>query len=92
MYPLKSIVEFLITGVSRIPSDERADALCAIFAGLLPDMSEAEIDAARLQVVARFWAEPETADPVINLIDGHLALRTIFPKSAGSSNDADFDV
>ena len=79
MYPLKSIVEFLLSGISRVPSDERADALCSMFAGLLPGMSEHEIAVAREQVVTRLWASPETSDPVVDLIDGHLALRTLFP-------------
>lgn len=97
MYPLKSIVEFLLMGVSRIPGDEQSDALCAMFAGLLPDMSEEEIEAARQQVIVRFWASPETADPVIDLIDGHLALRGLFPESANDestepADGADFEV
>ena len=75
MYPLKSIVDFMLTGVSRIPAEERIDALCSMFAGLLPDMTAADIAAARQQVVVRFWNTPEVASPVLDLIDGHVALR-----------------
>jgi hypothetical protein len=77
MPPLQSILEFLLSGVSRIPDAERTDALCSIFAGLLPEMSEADIAAAREQVIARFLGAPDIADPVLDLIDGHVALRTI---------------
>lgn len=88
MYPLKSIVDFLLSGISRVPTDERADALCSMFAGLLPGMSEQEIAIAREQVVTRLWASPETSDPVVDLIDGHLALRTLFPVCS-NGNPAD---
>lgn len=77
MYPMKSIIEFLLSGVSRIAADEQAGALCTMFAGLLPDMKEAEIAAAREQVITRFWSQPGIADDVLNLIDGHLALRLL---------------
>ncbi len=94
MYPLNSIIEFLLSGVSRIPTDERGDALCSMFAGLLPEMSESDIAAARVQVVARFWNAPEIVDPVVDLIDGHIALRSILmmpgPAEANEAAD-DFD-
>ncbi len=84
MYPLKSIVDYLLTGVSRIPAPERAEVLCSMFTGLLPGMSESEIADARQQVVARFWTEPDVASPVLDLIDGHLALRLLL-----NTNDDD---
>ncbi len=77
MYPLKSIIDFLLAGVGRIPDDERVDALLAMFAGLLPGMSPAEIIIAREQVIVRFWTEPGTAESVVDLMDGHLALRSL---------------
>lgn len=97
MYPLKSIIEFLLTGVSRIPIDEQPDALCSMFAGLLPDMSEDDINTARHHVVTRFWSYPDTADQVVDLIDGHLALRSLFPASARGetaswTEDTDYEV
>jgi hypothetical protein len=82
MYPLKTILSFLISGVTRIAPDERADALCSMLAGLLPQMNEEDIVAARTQVIAQFWAAPEIADEVANLIDGHLALRAILESPA----------
>jgi hypothetical protein len=97
MYPLKSIVDFLLSGISRIPAEGRADALCSMFAGLLPDMCESDIAMAREQVIARFWDSPETADAVVNLIDGHMVLRMLFPDSASgeateTSDDTDYEV
>jgi len=77
MDPLISALEFLLSGVCRIPPEQRAQAACSILAGLLPEMTEAEAIAAREQVIARFWGSPEIADPVVDLIDGHLALRTL---------------
>lgn len=77
MEPLSSAVEFLLSGVSRIPPEQRTHAACSIFAGLLPEMTEEQAIAAREQVIARFWGAPEIADPVVDLIDGHLALRTL---------------
>ena len=77
MYPLKTIIDFLLSGVGRIAANERADALCTLFAGLLPEMSEPEIATAREQVICRFWASPEVSDGVVDLIDGHVALRKI---------------
>jgi hypothetical protein len=89
MYPLKSIVDFLLAGVSRIAADERPDAVCSMFAGLLPGMSEEEIAVARAQVITRFWTTPEVAEPVVDLIDGHLALRTIFARNHEESSSAE---
>lgn len=74
-----------MSGVTRIPPPERVEALCSIFAGLLPEMSENEAMTAREQVIARFWAAPEVADPVVDLIDGHLALRSLAAQPGGLS-------
>jgi hypothetical protein len=91
MYPLKSILEFLLSGVSRIPTDEQADALCSMLAGLLPEMSEADIIAARQQVIVRLWGSPEVIDTVIDLIDGHLALRGLFGEPMDEESETDPD-
>jgi len=88
MYPVKTIVDFLLSGVSRIPRAERIDALCSMFAGLLPEMSEADIAIAREQVIARFWGDPDISDPVVDLIDGHVALRAIVNGSSVSASES----
>jgi len=88
MYPLQSIIEFMLTGVGRIPPAEQPDALCNIFAGLLPEMSEDDIATARLQVAARFWNAPEVCDSVLNLIDGHLAWRALADAGGWDGDEA----
>lgn len=82
MYPLKTVIEFLLAGVTRIPAHERLDALLSLFGGLLPNMSAEDIAVARQQVIARFWTTPEVADSLVDLMDGHLALRTLFANGA----------
>lgn len=93
MYPLKSILEFLLSGVSRIPADEQSDALCSMLAGLLPEMSEADVLAARQQVIVRLWGSPEVVETVVDLIDGHLALRgligDVMDEETGTGLDSD---
>jgi hypothetical protein len=81
MHPINTVIDFLLSGVCRIPSSERADALCSMFTGLLPEMSETDIVVAREQVIARFWSDPQIADPVVDLIDGHVALRGLLAES-----------
>lgn len=77
MSPLRSIIAFLLAGVSRIPEETRIEALLAMFAGVLPDMSLEDIALAREQVITRFWTAPDIADPILDLIDGHIALRSL---------------
>lgn len=91
MYPLKSILEFLLSGVSRIPTDEQADALCSMLAGLLPEMSEADIVSARQQVIVRLWGSPDVIETVVDLIDGHLALRGLMSEPLEEDTQIDFD-
>lgn len=79
MYPVKYILQLLLGGVERIPPGDRPDALCAMFAGLLPEMAEPDILEVRDEVIRRFWHLNPTVDPVINLIDGHLMLRSLLP-------------
>ena len=86
MEPLRSALEFLLSGVCRFPPEQRTEALCSIFAGLLPEMNETQAMAAREQVIARFWGTPEIADSVVDLIDGHLALRVLMSEPEASSN------
>lgn len=88
MYPLKTVIEFLLTGVTRIPAPERLEALLSLFGGLLPNMSPEEIDGARQQVIARFWTTPEVADALVDLMEGHLALRALLASEAGDSSQA----
>lgn len=93
MYPLKSILEFLLSGVSRVHVDEQADALCSMLAGLLPEMTPEDIESARHQIASRFWATPTICDQALALIDGHLILRSLLPDvdsdegSAAASSD-----
>lgn len=86
MYPLKTIIDFLLAGVNRIPSDERTDALLTMFTGMLPNMTEEEVVAAREQVIARFWSNPDIADEVTDLLDGHLTLRHIFAETDSTAS------
>lgn len=58
MSPLKSIIVFLLAGVSRMPGESRTETLLTIFAGVLPDMTLEEVAAAREQVIAQFWTTP----------------------------------
>lgn len=77
MFPLQAIIDCLLTGVTRIATDQRATVLCEMFATLLPQMTDADVVAAREQVVNRLWPSIELAEPVLNLIDGHLELRLL---------------
>lgn len=77
MYPLETILSFLLSGVTRIAPDERLDAICAMLGGLLPQMTAGDIAAARAHVMAQFGADRALTEEIIDVIDGHLALRTI---------------
>jgi len=91
MYPLASIIEFILVGVGRMPANERAETLCMMFARLLPDMSEMDIAASRQQVISRFWTVPEIAEPVVDLLDGHLALRSLLRDGIDDDESNDWD-
>jgi len=77
MYPLPTILSFLLSGVNRIAPADRMEALCSMLGGLLPQMSEPEIAAARAQIIHQFWTTPQFAEEIVDVIDGHLALRAI---------------
>jgi hypothetical protein len=77
MFALQTIIDCLLTGASRIPSEQRVDVLCAMFAALLPQMTDADVAIAREQVISRLWPTVDLADPLLHLIDGHLELRTL---------------
>jgi hypothetical protein len=77
MYPLETILSFLLSGVTRIAPDERSDAVCSMLGGLLPEMTAGDIAAARAQVLAQFAMNRELAEEITDMIDGHLALRSI---------------
>jgi hypothetical protein len=87
MYPLPTILSFLLSGVNRIAPADRKDALCSMLGGLLPQMSEAEIATARAQVIHQFWTTPQFAEEIVDVIDGHLALRAIFATDDGDEDD-----
>jgi hypothetical protein len=75
--PHKTIVEFLLSGVTRMHPRERTEAFSAMLAGLLPEMSRDDIAEVRQQVEARCWITPGMTETMLELIDGHLALREI---------------
>jgi hypothetical protein len=83
MYPLETILSFLLSGVTRIAPDERLDAICSMLGGLLPQMTAGDIAAARAQVLTQFGADRDLTEEILNLIDGHLALRAIFATPDG---------
>lgn len=87
MKPLRTVIALLLSGVSRLQAEDQGDALCSMFAGLLPEMSESDIAEARTQVVSHFWTEPEVRGPVLDLIEGHLALRALRAEAAGGQSE-----
>lgn len=77
MFPLPTIIDCLLTGASRIATEQRAEVLCAMLAALLPQMTDIDVAIAREHVISRLWPTVELAEPLLNLIDGHLELRTL---------------
>jgi len=77
MFPLQAIIDCLLAGVTRLAADQRAEVLCEMFASLLPQMTDEDVALAREQVINRLWPSIELADPLLNLIDGHLELRLL---------------
>jgi hypothetical protein len=77
MFPLHTIIDCLLTGAMHLSPDRRCDALCAMFAALLPQMTDGDVAAAREQVISRLWPSLELADPLLHLIDGHVELRLL---------------
>jgi hypothetical protein len=77
MFALQTIIDCLLAGASRISADQRADVLCTMFAALLPQMTDTDVVMAREQVVSRLWPSVELAEPLLNLIDGHVELRML---------------
>jgi hypothetical protein len=91
MYPLQSIVDFLMNRVTRLPAPERTNALCGLLAGMLPQMDIPDVNLVREQVVVRFWTMPEIANPALDMIDGHLALRALLPELTAENGDGPED-
>ena len=77
MGPYKTIVEFLLAGALRIHPSERVDMICSVFAGMLVEMLPPEILELRRQVEVYREIVPEITQGIVDLIDGHLALREI---------------
>jgi hypothetical protein len=91
MFPLQTIIDCLLVGASRISSDQRADVLCTMLAPLLPQMTDGDVAAAREQVINRLWPSIELADPVLNLIDGHVELRALLHTLANEDLEENYD-
>jgi hypothetical protein len=77
MRPYQTIVEFLLAGAIRIHPSERVDMVCSVFAGMLAEMVPHEIVELRWQVQAYSEIIPELTESIVDLIDGHIALREI---------------
>lgn len=77
MGPYFTIVEFLLVGARRIHPSERVEMVCSVFAGMLVEMLPREILELRRQVVEFSAIAPELTPDLVDLIDGHLALREI---------------
>jgi hypothetical protein len=77
MYPLDTILALLFSGTNRLPVAHRLDALCAMLGALLPQMNPGEIAATRARVISCFGSGTDLRDQLMDLIDGHLALRSI---------------
>jgi hypothetical protein len=76
MYPLKSILELLLADIARLPPTDRGDSLCNTFARFLPQLNEKELYAVRDEM-ARYWHLGAAIEALVDLIDGHLALRRL---------------
>jgi hypothetical protein len=77
MYPLKSILELLLADIAQLAPDDRGETLCTTFARFLPQLSEPELRCLR-QAVSRYWHLGAAVEALVDLIDGHLALRHLF--------------
>lgn len=77
MFTLQTVIDCLLMGAMRISVEQRADVLCAMLAALLPQMTDGDVAAVREQLISRLWPSIELADPLLNLIDGHLELRVL---------------
>jgi hypothetical protein len=77
MYPLKSILEVLLADIAQLPPGDRGESLCAMFARFLPQLSEPELRCVRGEV-SRYWHLGAAVEALVDLIDGHLALRHLF--------------
>lgn len=76
MYPIKSILELLLADISELPPGDRGETLCETFARFLPQLSELELRAVRTEI-ARYWHLGAAVEALVDLIDGHLALRVL---------------
>jgi hypothetical protein len=76
MYPLKSILELLLADISQLPPDDRGESLCETFARFLPQLSETDLRSVRNEV-ARYWHLGAAVEALVDLIEGHLALRIL---------------
>ena len=77
MYPLKSILELLLADIAQLPPGDRGEALCATFARFLPQLSEPELKSVRAEV-SRYWHLGAAVEALVDLLDGHMALRHLF--------------
>ena len=77
MGPYHTIVEFLLVGARRIHPSDRGEMICSVFARMLVEMLPYEIVELRRQVVEYGDIAPELTPDLVDLIDGHVALREI---------------
>ena len=91
MFPLQTIIDCLLVGATRISAEQRAEVLCTMLAPLLPQMTDADVAAAREQVISRLWPSVELAEPVLNLIDGHVELRTLLHTLTNEDRAENYD-
>lgn len=87
MNALRTILGLLLSDHNRVPLDEREDDLCMVLHSNLPELDESEIQTLRALVASCMTAPLPLIESALLLIDGHLALRSIF-----ASTDNDFPI
>jgi hypothetical protein len=91
MYPLKSILELLIADIAQLPPGDRGESLCDTFARFLPQLSEPELKCVRAEV-SRYWHLGAAVEALVDLIDGHLALRLLLSGMPMQGNRGGWEV
>ncbi len=84
----QTIVEFLLAGAFRIHPSERVDMICSVVAGMLVEMVPDEIVELRRDVLAYHEIVPELTEALVDLIDGHVALREILSDAVDEPSES----